>query len=1230
MATATATATATKIIVNKQPFWVADAETEFPRLKTEPDKANLIILKDLAEYQWICDFITHWYIAPISKYVDNNDTNKSIGIDFCQDTRTHGGFLIKQTIDHYRRQSSLYSRGDIQPSIDFNFNGDLDEAMKKNLNYELKDPINYGGDVLIVSESADANKVIAEINARVGKYAYNGLILSRSNLEAVTTSADESAPAATAATTATNYVSWRIKGPYALASDWWLSHSSDVAIPAAIANSAKLQIDPVAKEITFGNLLALCMMVKNAGEQFEETLRHNLALVDYWVIIDTGSTDTTKDTIRRVTAEMGIPGLLHEENIAIEDLHFDKVRNQCLDLAGRRCLYALTLDDTYRITPSIRQYMIDLAGDQIADSISCYINSKDMYYASNRIVKTCLARQYRYIYRIHEVIDTTQNFNVIIPFEKVYIADLSFKYMDDRTLARKQYEIQWLNEELAMMPNDPRPFYYLGQAYRLLEDYEKAFEYLVRRASFTTTGFLLERYDAAFEAARISNFNLKHKWEQSLYFYNLAMTIYPQRPEPYYFIGIHYLLENNPYKAFEYMKQAFQYGIALDSQFNIKPTLAYYFVPLNIVRLAYLNKEYVIGAQATALFLTHYSTCIKLTPELDNPQVYNEVIGWHNIYRYIVGDDGAALQGVGPAIASQKPIAVFVADGGYKEWSGTSIITEGVGGSETFIIEMARNMQASGNFQVYVFCKCPTDIEIFEGVTYQPLSKLSRFVHTHQIHSCIISRFVEYLPVAYTGNVENVYCILHDVTPIGNVFINHPKLKAVYCLTEWHCEVFAKQWPMYASLARPFYYGVDKRFVTATANGSSGKKKWSFIYSSFPNRGLLQLLQMWGAIRAIQPKATLDIYCDLNHKWTNEFAPEQMQAIRELLAGFTATAAAANDADDESAAAGITVHGWVDKAELAVAWKRAHIWLYPCTFAETFCLTALEAAASGTFVVTNDLAALQYTVGDRGLVIKGDAATPEWQAATLEAIEPFLRSDSDAVNMVTNAIQRNHKWSTTLSWPARAKDMCAQWLSSYSYKQSYLCLRGCNADNVVWEKIKETVGGESPVDTTNVLEVNTLTGMGLVHLLPHLKSVKNVVLLENMQIYGEYSTEMVTSLTHNINKYLSASASASATQPEVSMQQGEILHSLTLLSIKYLNKMGVISYYCNSSPDIVGHLHMLYSLLAPSGILILNVYDHVEQLPLINYFFNSYKKPIKSIYEVNINNTEMVLILKKG
>ena len=53
-------------------------------------------------------------------------------------------------------------------------------------------------------------------------------------------------------------------------------------------------------------------------------------------------------------------------------------------------------------------------------------------------------------------------------------------------------------------------------------------------------------------------------------------------------------------------------------------------------------------------------------------------------------------------IKSNKPFFVYIADGGFNQWTGSTILEKGVGGSETYIIEMARYIQQCNKFQTVV------------------------------------------------------------------------------------------------------------------------------------------------------------------------------------------------------------------------------------------------------------------------------------------------------------------------------------------------------------------------------------------------------------------------------------------------------------------------------------------------------------------------------------------------
>ena len=160
-----------------------------------------------------------------------------------------------------------------------------------------------------------------------------------------------------------------------------------------------------------------------------------------------------------------------------------------------------------------------------------------------------------------------------------------------------------------------------------------------------------------------------------------------------------------------------------------------------------------------------------------------------------------------------KPIFCFVADGGFEPWTGKDIFTKGVGGSETYIIEMARHISRISQFKVIVFCNC-LEYSQFEEVEYIPIPYFYAFAREYPIHTCIVSRYSEYIPVALKGKTENVYMVLHDLTATGIVFPMEPKLKNVFCFSEWHVNYFTQIFPQLKNITVPFYHGIDLEMFT--------------------------------------------------------------------------------------------------------------------------------------------------------------------------------------------------------------------------------------------------------------------------------------------------------------------------------------------------------------------------------------------------------------------------------
>ena len=818
----------------------------------------------------------------------------------------------------------------------------------------------------------------------------------------------------------------------------------------------------------YDNLIHLCVMVKNGGELFEKALTETLPFIDRWTVLDTGSTDGTQDMVRRVLGNK--KGTLFEEPF----INFRESRNRCLDLAGKHCKYLLMLDDTYALRGDLRQFLNTVRGDQFASSYSLLILSDDVEYYSNRV--TMSERGLRYIYTIHEVIQDTDNkTNVVIPKEAATIHDYRADYMDKRTMDRKQYDLQLLHDMVRDDHTNPRHYYYLAQTYNLLEDYERAAYWFKRRGTTELKGHDQEAVDSWFEYARILNFKLNRPWNECKEAYEASYNRDPSRPDALYFIGIHYFLEGDKVTAFDYFKRAFALGYPVHAQFSLKPTLCFHFLPKFLAQLSYEFNDWPVGLASSKRFLENNKA---------DADQYEVMASWYQIFNLLCTiPHGTYSEPIRPS----KPIITFVADGGWGPWTGSDILTKGVGGSETYIIEIARWIQRSGKFNCIVFCKCDKP-EVFEGVQYLHLSTYAEFIMKNRVHTTIVSRYSEYVPLSYQGFTQNVYMVLHDLGPTGCVIPMHDKLKKVICLTKWHEDYFLQSFPMFKGKTDNLYYGVDNtRFKP-----SSAKVRNSFIYSSFPNRGLLPLLQMWPAIKRAVPDATLNVYSDVNGKWVNEVAKEQMDEIRRILSG--------------SGMDGVTVHGWVSKDELAAAWGRADFWLYPCIFKETFCLTALEAAASKTFAIAAPLAALNETVGDRGILVPGEPLEPAWQSQALREL-CLIISDPSRKNSLIN---RNYKWAVESTWEARGKEFIARYLNdtnasstsqaitspitqsmpiihspsstitSINYAGMYNWIQDLPQDSNSKNKFLEALAKANP---TRILEVGTFAGTSLIEML---------------------------------------------------------------------------------------------------------------------------------------------------
>lgn len=199
-------------------------------------------------------------------------------------------------------------------------------------------------------------------------------------------------------------------------------------------------------------------------------------------------------------------------------------------------------------------------------------------------------------------------------------------------------------------------------------------------------------------------------------------------------------------------------------------------------------------------------------------------------------------------------------------------------------------------------------------------------------------------------------------------------------------------------------FGADERILGA-------KREPILAYASAPYRGLDLLLDAFPAIRAAVPAAHLRIFSSMLTYQRGDAEP--------LFAPLYERA---------RTMPGVEYVGAVPQAELAAALRGAAVLAYPNTFAETFCITALEALAAGCQVVTSDLGALPDTSAGFARLLSWDEGREAYRAAFEQAVIEALGALSDPategrLRRQVDTVNRQARWE------ARAADW-ARWVEA--------------------------------------------------------------------------------------------------------------------------------------------------------------------------------------------------------
>lgn len=284
--------------------------------------------------------------------------------------------------------------------------------------------------------------------------------------------------------------------------------------------------------------ICLNMIVKNEAPIIRRCLDSVKNIIDYWVIVDTGSEDETRDIIREHMKD--IPGELHER----EWKNWGKTRTEALELAQGKADYILFMDADDILEFDENFEMPFLTEDQY----NMWRGTKSFSYLKPQIVKSDLPWQWVGV--THEYLTCGMDGTSAI------LNGIHYTSIDDGATRKSGTEKYWKNvrlleEALKEDPNNSRYAFYLGESYRDAGEKAKALEWYQKRVNIG--GWEEETFCAKLQIAHCLR-DLGLKTDIVVEAYKDAFTFRPHRIEPLYYIAEMYNRQENYIRAYEFIR----------------------------------------------------------------------------------------------------------------------------------------------------------------------------------------------------------------------------------------------------------------------------------------------------------------------------------------------------------------------------------------------------------------------------------------------------------------------------------------------------------------------------------------------------------------------------------------------------------------------------------------------------------------------------------------------------
>ena len=246
--------------------------------------------------------------------------------------------------------------------------------------------------------------------------------------------------------------------------------------------------------------LCLVMIVKNESKVIKRCIDSVKDYINYWVIVDTGSTDGTQELIKNTMSEYNIPGELHERPW----VDFGHNRTESLQYSKGKADYRLVIDaDDILVVEGDENPFASLTKD-------CYkikIRLNSLAYYRTQVVKG--DQDWKYVGVLHEYISGPTGVTLEEEFLDNVEMHASVSGHNRDIKGKEKYHNDALTFERALITTpkedltidlERRYVFYLGQSYRDAGMMERSIEAYQRRSDLG--GWAEEVYISKYWIAR--------------------------------------------------------------------------------------------------------------------------------------------------------------------------------------------------------------------------------------------------------------------------------------------------------------------------------------------------------------------------------------------------------------------------------------------------------------------------------------------------------------------------------------------------------------------------------------------------------------------------------------------------------------------------------------------------------------------------------------------------------